>query len=142
MPKQRESAGLLEFHKMATVGERVLGKVTRHDVNENGAFITLEPVLIRHAMGDVERFGGIALGLTADLKGKVSAKDVGKLLVIGLVGRKESKKGQPTKLFSVYEVEAGDDARAVIANGELFKPVVPKSDDAGALGDDDDDLPF
>lgn len=141
MPKQRQSEGLLEFVKLTRVGDRVLGRMTKHDVNDNGSFITLEPVLVKHAGKDAERFGGVALGLTADLRSKVTARDENKWLLIGLVGFKASGKGDPTKLFAVYECEADEDMRATIANDELFRPVAATSD-AAPFGVEQDELPF
>jgi hypothetical protein len=137
MPKERTAAPLAEFVKFRAVGARVLGRVTKFDTNDNGSFIVLHPAYVLDA-GEREptRYEEIAIGLTADMRGKITPSDVGSMLVIGMVGEKPTNKGNPTKLFKVMEVAKGENFVEVITNDELFKPVTANP------FDEQDELPF
>lgn len=122
MAQQRTAAPPAEFVKMQTIGQQVIGLVTRYGSNNNGPMIILSPVILRSGnKGRGDRFEELALGLSTDLAQKITAADTGKVLGIAFTATKPSTKESPTKLFQVFELD-GDDLEHVKA-GTLVLPL-------------------
>lgn len=141
MPQEREAVRTLaEFVKFTTLGQAVAGRVKSSGKNDNGDFITVSPALVRKARGaDWERFADVAVGLTTDLSMKVDSRDVGKFLVLEFNDTEPSRKGQPKKLFRVFELSLAEMKGLVDGSFKLSDAQpAPKKD----LLDEDDDLPF
>ncbi len=141
MPQEREAVRTLaEFVKFTTLGSAVAGRVKLTGRNDNGDFITISPALVRKARGaSWERFADVAVGLTTDLSMKVSARDVGKFLVLEFNDTEPSRKGQPKKLFRVFELSL-DEMKGLVDGSFQLSEAAPKVQTD--LLDEDDDLPF
>lgn len=141
MARHRTAAPLAEFVKIQTIGQQVIGLVTKYGSNSNGPMVTLAPVMLRNSnKGQGHRFEELALGLSADLQQKISAADVGKVLGIAYTATRPSTKESPTKVFQVFELDA-DDLEAVKA-GTLVLPIAEEKAPSPAGNGVKRDLPF
>ena len=147
MPMKREARQLSEFFKFKSVGQIVVGQVDKFGSagQYDTQFMILSPVCIRVSKdGTPQKFGSVALGLSADLLSKINPrKDLGSYLSIEFTGREPSKKGKPKKVFEVMEL-TGDEFSKLEkrAMGDYEGNAYRSDRDDDTNGDDEDDLPF
>lgn len=161
MATERHAGQLAEFFKFTKIGQAMVGRITKFGNHpQNGEFIVMEPVLIRSEPGaEAVRYAGVALGLSTDLKWKItsperdqskSGGDVNKFVSIEFIDKEPSKKGSDKKIFRVLELTR--DEMVALASGKedmnsLYKRPVeavsaPSMESGGKPVDDDDDIPF
>jgi len=112
--------------------------------------MVLSPVLIRQsAEGTPQKFGSVAIGLSADLISKVNMRrDVGRYISVEFVMLEPTDKGADKKIFEVNELNMLEfsklESRATGEyQGNAYKATRDAiEDESEALRDDDDDLPF
>lgn len=130
MGTERESRNdLAEFVKITTIGQSVAGQVKSFGVNDNGALVVMEPVLLRDGHdGKWQRYGTVAVGLSADLAAKVDEKkDVGKFLQFTFARTEPTKFGNNKKIFLVAELSL-DEIREIAKEAEdMTGQPLPKS---------------
>ncbi len=147
MSKERTVAPMGGFFKFTTIGQQVAGVVKRYGNSDNGPFIVFEPVLVRNARGEqMHSFASAAVGLTTDLKLKVSQTDVGKCLALTFTDTEPTKKDSNKKLFRVEELDRGEliDLARAADNSERQNVYSRSAETEGDIvaADNDDDLPF
>lgn len=100
----------------------------------------MEPVFVQRPGGPWARFGSAAVGLSTDLRRKVTEADVGKALMLTYHATSPSDKGSPQKLFKVFEMD-GEEIKGLADQAPDFAAAGTKLNPGGE-SDDDDDLPF
>ncbi len=153
MARTREAAPMAGFFKFTKVGQSVAGHV--HDYRTvptsdgKSTFITLRPVLINDQIKREDgikfrRFESCAIGLSTDLRLKITEKDKGAFLRITFSDKEASRKGNPRKIFIVEELEPSE-MRAIDETADKSaqtEPYYATSDEKKTDDDNDDELPF
>lgn len=158
MATERVAPPLSGFFKFSKVGQSIAGHVdsvrTVNTQQGTSTFIVLRPVLIHDghkANGSplYERYESCAIGLSADLRAKITERDAGLYLRITYDRQEPTKKGNPKRVFLV-EILEGHEMRALndkAGKEHAATPYFPdsagnrsESDDTG--DDNEDDLPF
>jgi len=150
MPTKREPRELSEFFKFTTIGQVVAGKIEKFGRagQYDTQYMILEPACIRETEdGNPRKFGGVAIGLSADLLAKINPRsDSGTYISIQFTGREPSGKGKPRKIFEVLELREDEYTRLEKrASGEYANNVYRSDRDSDELSDADEDgdgLPF
>lgn len=147
MPTERNVRPMSGFLKFTKIGESVAGKIEKYmSGGENGPFVIIAPALVGRN-GKVEQWGSVAVGLTTDLKLKVTKDDEGKFLGFRFKETEPTTKGSQKKIFSVVEYtldeirELSNTADKTHKSEPFPKDNTPAANNAAGV-DDDDDLPF
>jgi hypothetical protein len=163
MATERHAGQLAEFFKFTKIGQAMVGRITKFGNHpQNGEFIVMEPVLIRAEPGtEAVRYAGVAVGLSTDLKWKITSPerdqsgnggDRNKFISIEFIDKEPSKKGSDKKMFRVLELTREE--MISLASGKedmnaLYKrPIETVSamsmgnEIGGKQVEDEDDLPF
>ena len=158
MATERVAPPLSGFFKFSKVGQSVAGHIdsvrTVNTQQGTSTFMVLRPVLIHDgnkATGSplYERYWSCAIGLSADLRAKITERDAGLYVRITYDRQEPTKKGNPKRVFLV-EIMEGHEMRALndkAGKEHAATPYFPET--TGTRGEsehsgdeDEDDLPF
>lgn len=154
MATERTAAPLSGFFKFNKVGQSVVGHVNRfitaNTTNGPSTFMILRPVLIHDGNKTpgtplYERWESCAIGLSADLRGKLSQRDEGLFVRITYDSQEPTKKGNPKRVFKVEilepsEIRALNDAAGKDHQAEPY--FADKVHGDSETSEEGDDLPF
>jgi hypothetical protein len=156
MATERVAPPLSGFFKFSKVGQSVAGRIdsirTVTSANGPSTFAVLRPVLIHDGNKTngsplYERWESCALGLGADLRTKLSAKDEGLYVRVTYTGQEPTKKESPKRVFLV-EIMEGAEMRELNDKAgkdhahEPYFPAEAKGGTSSGADDESDDLPF
>lgn len=151
MAKERTVRPMSGFFKFTTIGQSVAGKIEKYNPGgENGPFVVIAPALVATG-GKVHQWASVAVGLSTDLRLKVSPSDEGSFMGFRFKETEPTTKGSKKKIFSVVEYDSAE-IRELAATADKTHRNDPYKDEnapaasnaAGTHGaeDDEDDLPF
>jgi hypothetical protein len=108
--QERKSAPLSDFYKFTVIGQCAVGRVDKFipASGDMSSIIVLSPVLLTKDGGGLEQWERAAIGLSTDLSQKITARDLGKDLMLSFRDTEPTTKGSKKKIFGVFELSIAE----------------------------------